>query len=978
MASLNRILVRVAILIVITTTIWLIFVTLASSTGLCDREISTPLFIDEPSVWENESIVVGAEIRILDGGVMDLRSCTIEFDGAYPLQVGIIVEPGGTLSVGGRGMGCILRRGPGNESYFLRAYQESNVSMAYSKITGLGEFPESLSLWKAGNCIRCDNPRLLNCEFQDCYIGVGLEGISGGYVRNCTFLNCSRGIWMTACIGCTIEDSYFKDCSVGVRGFHYRPWGRMSCTVLRCNFSKCFNGVSFDGDKLAVTGSTFWGHKLFQGSYQSTAIFISATNEVIIQETTVQDFQIGLRLAGVGNCELRDSTFQEGQMGIKSSASRLHMIGGSIADVEIAYYGEGSQLTFERVRLNASESGVVLTTGRYSFLLPNAAWFRNVEFVDPNEALNVTMAVSVNIDRCHFTGKETIALFDKVDSLTITGDVFSSDTTTINCTSCGNVTLQNDTLEGEKFTMNLVNSHMRILTSCEMPNPTELRMDGGTTVMSFLPPTMFELVFHDGGSHFQWVKDLSIRVVLASNGRPAIGCDLSLNDVRGVLIREGTIGYSGERMFGSIAIVDVNESGTVELTPHDVLCMLDAISQMETIDLGEANGPEARVIIYLDDLPPNIIVVEPRDEGIYFNSSLIVTGSASDPLGEVENVSISLDGSLVHWVGSSWQATVPASLGWHRLVVHASDNHGNVAETFVWFQVVEPLGPIEVESPSNGTITNSSLLTVSGKAPKADWLTVNSVQVLLGSQGDFSGEVSLAEGLNLLVLRYGTDFEERFLTLHVVRDSVPPGIFLEDLPDAVNASRFEVRGSVLDEHPPQETWIGGRGVKLKEDGTFALELELHDGVHQITIWAEDLAGNGQMEKMDIRIDTCVTLALVGTIPPSTSEESVFLTLSSEKGANLEVQVNDGDFEHYTFASDVINVRIDLPIIGKNEISLLVEDEVGNTESLDLSILRTQGEHAVRDGSWRFLTIIILIIYLIVMALVLNFKRIKKK
>ena len=95
--------------------------------------------------------------------------------------------------------------------------------------------------------------------------------------------------------------------------------------------------------------------------------------------------------------------------------------------------------------------------------------------------------------------------------------------------------------------------------------------------------------------------------------------------------------------------------------------------------------------------------------------------------------------------------------GEHTIVVKASDNDGNAADAKSIVFTVDTVPPtLNVTSPTEGLVTNSTSLIVSGTTNDATskpvTVTVNGVAATVNSDGSWSKTVTLTEGSNVITV----------------------------------------------------------------------------------------------------------------------------------------------------------------------------------------------------------------------------------
>ena len=180
--------------------------------------------------------------------------------------------------------------------------------------------------------------------------------------------------------------------------------------------------------------------------------------------------------------------------------------------------------------------------------------------------------------------------------------------------------------------------------------------------------------------------------------------------------------------------------------------------------------------------------------------------------------------------------------GPNRIQVRAVDQAGNVTSVVREVDLVTRPPEIVIETPHDGLWINQRLISVQGRVEPGVILKVNDNEVLIGADGNFTADVMLQEGEN--VLRFeATDevgnvsTEERIVHLK----TNPPVI-------SINIDNYQVV-----DKPSLHLWgqtevgtaltINGQPVALDNRGTFQTLVNLVEGENVIKVNAQDQAGN---------------------------------------------------------------------------------------------------------------------------------------
>lgn len=232
-----------------------------------------------------------------------------------------------------------------------------------------------------------------------------------------------------------------------------------------------------------------------------------------------------------------------------------------------------------------------------------------------------------------------------------------------------------------------------------------------------------------------------------------------------------------------------------------------------TADAGTLDGLKLYV---KETVAPIITILSPSGGAYVTNNKQPVVFTITDEAGgsgvKLNSVAIKLDGSPVsagevkHSAisnGYSFTYTLGQSLddGSHTVTVDATDNDGNAAAQKSTTFKVDTIPPtLNVTSPTDGMITSTAALTVSGttndatSSPVTVKITLNDADqgaVTVGGDGSFSKSITLREGANVIVVT-ATDAAGKTssVTRNVTLDtSVPQIVSATITPNPVDAGQ---------------------------------------------------------------------------------------------------------------------------------------------------------------------------------------------
>lgn len=189
------------------------------------------------------------------------------------------------------------------------------------------------------------------------------------------------------------------------------------------------------------------------------------------------------------------------------------------------------------------------------------------------------------------------------------------------------------------------------------------------------------------------------------------------------------------------------------------------------------------------------ITDEVGGSGVNLGSVVVKLDGAAVSAGEITHSTISNGYSFTY---TPAQALVD---GYRTVTVDASDNDGNAATQKSTTFTVDTVPPtLNITSPTDGMITNSASLTVSGttndanSSPVTVKISLNSADhgtITVGGDGSFSKAVTLKEGANVIVVT-ATDAagKSTSVTRNVTLDTYIPKIVSATIaPNPVDAGK---------------------------------------------------------------------------------------------------------------------------------------------------------------------------------------------
>jgi RHS repeat-associated protein len=341
------------------------------------------------------------------------------------------------------------------------------------------------------------------------------------------------------------------------------------------------------------------------------------------------------------------------------------------------------------------------------------------------------------------------------------------------------------------------------------------------------------------------------------------------------------------------------------------------------------NTGEAAIGLTLDNTLPGITITSPVDGLVTNQAGQTITGRLN------EAATLTLNGQAVTVnADNQFTTTVTLQPGLNTFLLRAADQAGNTAESTLRLTLDTTAPSITVVSPPDGLITNRAAQTVTGHLSEQADLTINGQAVVLGSNYEFSHSISVASGLNTVILRAidrAGNISQASITVFL--DTVHPVVTVIS-PEAgliTNQPVQTITGAVSE---PVSLTLNGEAVGVGPDGSFSPSVTLAEGVNTFVFSALDRAGNTGSTTLSMALDSilpeiAVTSPADGLLtnrPVHLVEghvsESVQLSLNGEA---VDLDGEGGFSFEFTFDE------------GLNVLTFSALDQAGNTSELTLNV-----------------------------------------
>ncbi|MFA5832146.1 MAG: RHS repeat-associated core domain-containing protein [Bacteroidota bacterium] len=340
-----------------------------------------------------------------------------------------------------------------------------------------------------------------------------------------------------------------------------------------------------------------------------------------------------------------------------------------------------------------------------------------------------------------------------------------------------------------------------------------------------------------------------------------------------------------------------------------------------------------------DAISPSLTVSTPENGTTTIQLTTLVQGTVYDST----TVLLTINGLSVS-VSPAGTFTYSLSLneGSNEITTVATDASGNsTTDTRTVTRSTIPPA-ITVSSPTDGGITNQSLVTVSGTVSSTNTteLKVNGTIVTIGSGGTFSTAVLLSEGTNAITIIATDNVGNTSTVIRTVRlDSTDPTISISQPPQGyiTTQSSSDIIGTIFDSTAVTVT-VNGNPVTLAAGGVLNISVSLVEGNNTVIIIATDQAGNSSTITRNIIKDSTIPQLTVSAPNDGiyTTQTSVVVSGTVTDGTTVSLSINGnlvsigsgGVFSQTIFLNE-----------GANAISVVAIDAAGNNATVTRTVIK---------------------------------------
>lgn len=332
-------------------------------------------------------------------------------------------------------------------------------------------------------------------------------------------------------------------------------------------------------------------------------------------------------------------------------------------------------------------------------------------------------------------------------------------------------------------------------------------------------------------------------------------------------------------------------------------------------------------------------------------------------LTEASPATVTVNGSAATPAGNEYVANVALGDGVNQIQVTATDVVGNQATASV-FVTRDSIAPVlNVISPTDNFVTNSTAVDIFGEASDATpvSVTVNDEPVILNSP-IFSGRINLTDGVHQLRVR-ATDAagNQTEVVRTVTADETQP-VITDLMPAAgtlIVGTSTTVQGRVTDA-TTVIVKVGAVTATVNSGGLFtALNVPVAEGENELKITATDVAGNESEAELSLTGKDVTPPASPLLFAVSSPTRLTFQSIEgrAEPGTLIRITGGAGPAEtSAAFGSGLFIANVQLAS-GTNALSLTATDATGNVSStVGLSITSDPNLSFPPDGQASSITV----------------------
>ena len=244
---------------------------------------------------------------------------------------------------------------------------------------------------------------------------------------------------------------------------------------------------------------------------------------------------------------------------------------------------------------------------------------------------------------------------------------------------------------------------------------------------------------------------------------------------------------------------------------------------------------------------------------------------------------------------------------------------------------------LEINSPADGFIANTTSLKVGGRSEYRADLTVNGVIAPVDMSGRWTANVPLPEeGANTITaVALDRSLNRASASITVFRDTEAPVLMLTRPRDGFLTNRSTITVSGMSSDTEAAVTLNGEVTEADHDGSFSAAVNLSEGPNEIEVVCRDRAGNTAAVIVRGELDTVLPdLWILGPRDGlATSASSVTVNGMAEENAAITVNSHAAALVGTSFSALVYLEE------GENRITVMARDRAGNACTVGLNVTR---------------------------------------
>ncbi len=452
-----------------------------------------------------------------------------------------------------------------------------------------------------------------------------------------------------------------------------------------------------------------------------------------------------------------------------------------------------------------------------------------------------------------------------------------------------------------------------------------LRSTATLDIVNSTTSRVFDIGPTENAVNIYWYLNLTL--LYLSDGSPLSEATVTVRETSGLVSHRDEVAGAD----GTLLEMELRERAYIPdlivTTPHTITVTKD--HRTDSFQLTVEDSMDH--VFYMDNYPPVLLVQAPEDGSLHNVSTVTFEGEAWDAVitatDGLDRMRYRVDSG--NWtpidlpVLTEWSFDAVLEDGFHVVEIEVYDRIGNYNRSTISLEVDTKAPTLVVLSPDDGIVINVTQVLVSGVADLDTTVTIGGVQVELDGEGRFNMTLELDEGETIIVV-VATDGQgnQAVVTRRVTVDTEEPVVDIDQEDLRTNQLTFTLTGT---KKANATLYINGFLPGFFGSTTFETVVDLPvEGLNDVDIWSEDMAGNNWSTTILIGRDTTPPVLVVGQLPEFTNKATV----------TVQGSVDDPD-SIVTINGEVVNLsgltfaKV-MPLVeGVNTFTVTAEDDMGN-------------------------------------------------